>query len=71
MFEIKTEKDYTIRTYTASSYFDAIDLFHNLTKVLPFVQVWYQGKLIMGYNPNDESDIDYETDLHIAEHYMK
>jgi hypothetical protein len=49
MFNIRTEKDYTIRTYTASSYFDAIDLFYNLAKVLPFVQLWQGDKLLMAY----------------------
>lgn len=52
MFQIRTEKDYTIRTYTADSYFDAIDLFNNLSKVLPFVQVWQGDELLMQYDPN-------------------
>jgi hypothetical protein len=48
-FDIRTERDYTIRTYRAGSYFDAIDLFHNLSKVLPFVQIWQGSELIMEY----------------------
>ena len=51
MYQIRTEKHYTIRTYTADSYFDAVDLFHNLSKVLPFVQIWQGDKLMMEYNP--------------------
>ena len=68
MYNIRTEKDYTIRTYTADSYFDAVDLFHNLSKVLPFVQVWQGDKLVLEYDPRKE---EYETELHIAQHYMK
>ena len=49
MFKIRTEKDYTIRTYTADTYFDAVDLYHNLSKVLPFVQVWEGDRLISEY----------------------
>jgi hypothetical protein len=49
MYNIRTEEHYTIRTYTAHSYFDAVDLFNNLSKVLPFVQVWIGDKLVMEY----------------------
>jgi hypothetical protein len=52
MFDIRTEKDYTIRTYRAGSFFDAVDLFHNLSKVLPFVQVWQGDELILEYKIN-------------------
>jgi hypothetical protein len=48
-FQVRTEKDYTIRTYTADSYFDAVDLFDNLSKVLPFVQIWQGTNLITEY----------------------
>jgi hypothetical protein len=68
MYNIRTEKDYTIRTYTAGSYFDAVDLFHNLSKVLPFVQVWQGDELVLEYDPRKE---EYKTELHIAQHYMK
>jgi hypothetical protein len=49
MYQIRTERDYTIRWYTANSYFDALDLFHNLTRVLPFVEVWQGDEKIMSY----------------------
>ena len=49
MYQIRTEQYYTIRTYTADSYFDAVDLFNNLSKVLPFVQVWIGDKVVMEY----------------------
>ena len=49
MYHIRTEKDYTIRTYTANSYFDAIDLFYNLTKVLTFVELYEGDKMLMSY----------------------
>jgi hypothetical protein len=57
MYQIRTEQYYTIRTYTADSYFDAVDLFNNLSKVLPFVQVWIGDKVVMEYK------LDYSTNL--------
>ena len=62
MYKVKTEKDYTIRTYTADSFFDAVDLFHNLSMVLPFVQVWDGDKLVIEYNPNAEC----KSELNVA-----
>jgi hypothetical protein len=48
-FQVRTEKDCTTRTYTADSYFDAVDLFDNLSKVLPCVQIWQGTNLITEY----------------------
>jgi len=61
MFHIRTEKDYMIRTYTASSYFDAVDLFHNLSKVLRFVQVWQGDKLVLEYDPDYDPEIFHKA----------
>ena len=63
MYQIKTEQDYTIRTYTAYSYFDAVDLFNNLSKVLPFVQVWIGDKVVMEYKL-DNSDWAEKAEAH-------
>jgi hypothetical protein len=68
MYQVRTEKDYAIRTYTADSYFDAVDLFHNLSKVLPFVQVWQGDEMVMEYDPRKE---EHDAEIYIAQHYMK
>ena len=49
MFQVRIEKDFVVRTYTADALFDAVELFHELSKVLPFVQVWQGDKLIHEY----------------------
>lgn len=49
MYQIKVEKQCINRWYTANSYFDALELFNELSKILPFVQVWKGDKLISEY----------------------
>jgi hypothetical protein len=49
MFSIRTEKDCVVRWYKAENHWDAIELFHELSKVLKSVQVWKGDKLLMDY----------------------
>lgn len=49
MYQIKTEHQCVNRWYQANNYFDALELFNTLSKVLPSVQVWKGDKLISEY----------------------
>jgi hypothetical protein len=49
MYHIKTEHQAVSRWYKAENHWDAIELFHTLSKVLPCVEVWKGDKLISQY----------------------
>ena len=40
MFQIKVAQHHALRWYKADSYTDAMELFNNLSKVVPSVEVW-------------------------------
>jgi hypothetical protein len=52
MYQIKTEHQCVARWYKAENHWDAIELFHTLSKVLPIVQVWKGDQLISEYKGN-------------------
>lgn len=49
MYQVRTEHHSVVRTYTADTYFDAVDLFHMLSRLLGLVQIWQGDKLISEY----------------------
>ena len=49
MYAIKYEQQCVSRWFKADSYTDAMELFNNLSKVVPFVQVWYGKDIVAEY----------------------
>lgn len=49
-YKIVTYTEDTQRVYYAHKYFDAAELFHIITKVLPYAELWEGNKLVQTYD---------------------
>lgn len=53
-YKIVTYTDGIQRVYYAHKYFDAVELFHLITKMLPYAEVWEGTRLVQTYDAQSQ-----------------